>query len=102
MPFRGAASATSATLAATSSAAMGWNGTGGRNGDAFVSLRTTLIMTHVVATTSTGTGEKMMMLGNENHRAAILGCVNGVHTLTTTIAVTRTSVSGRASAFNRC
>src|SRR6476646_8787055 len=29
MPFRGAASATSATLAATSSAAMGWNRTGG-------------------------------------------------------------------------
>src|ERR1700722_9709393 len=29
MPFRGAASATSATMAATSSAAMGWNRTGG-------------------------------------------------------------------------
>src|SRR5215471_8921525 len=29
MPFRGVASATSATMAATSSAAMGWNRTGG-------------------------------------------------------------------------
>jgi hypothetical protein len=28
IPFRGAASATSATMAATSSAAMGWNGPG--------------------------------------------------------------------------
>src|SRR6266436_8991948 len=67
-----------------------------RNGDACVSFRSTRSMTQVVATTSTGTGEKMMMLGNENHRVAMLGCVSGVHTLTMTIAATRTSVTGGA------
>src|SRR3982074_896264 len=59
-------------------------------------------MAQVVATTSTGTGEKMMMLGNENHRVAMLGCVSGVHTLTMAIAATRTSVTGGASALSRC
>jgi hypothetical protein len=31
----------------------------------------------------------MMMLGNKNHRVAMLGCVSGVHTLTMTIAATK-------------
>ena len=52
-------------------------------------------MPQVVATTSRGTGEKMMMLGNENHRVAMLGCVSGVHTLTMTIAATYAEFAAR-------
>jgi hypothetical protein len=48
--------------------------------------------------TSAGAGEKTMILGNENHRAAMFGCVTGVHTVTAAIVATKTNVMVQASA----